>query len=44
MQGYRIKELTHAGGRLSKKIEEAEISHMRTQQVYGKIQEYADHM
>ena len=44
MQQARIAQLVAAGARLSKKIEEAEISHMRTQQVFEKIQQYAAHL
>jgi hypothetical protein len=44
MHQAKMTELTSAGVKLSKKIEEAEISHMRTDQIFEKIKEYAAHM
>jgi hypothetical protein len=44
MHQAKMTELTSAGVRLGKKIEEAEISHMRTDQIFEKIKEYAAHM
>lgn len=37
MQQAKLHELTNAGSRLSKKIEEAEISHMRTDMIFENI-------
>lgn len=41
IQNVKLNELQSAGNKLSKKIEEAEISHMRTDQIYDNILDYS---
>jgi len=42
IQKERLHEQLSSGVSLSKKIEEAEISHMRTEQIFESVQKYAD--
>jgi hypothetical protein len=37
IQNIKLNDLQQVGQKLSKKVEEAEISHMRTDQIYDKI-------
>lgn len=39
--GVRLEQLYQSGGKLSRKIEEAELSYMRTDQIFTSVQEYA---
>lgn len=44
MQNAKLKDLDNAGNKLSRKIEEAELSYMRTDQIFKNIEEYSRRM
>lgn len=44
MQQRKLSDLQQAGVKLSRKVEEAELSYMRTDQIYNNIEEYSKRM
>lgn len=44
MLNLKLEDLNFSGNKLSRKIEEAELSYMRTDQIFNKIEEYSRRM
>lgn len=44
MLNLKLEDLNFSGNKLSRKIEEAELSYMRTDQIFKKIEEYSRRM
>jgi hypothetical protein len=44
MLSLKLEDLNFSGNKLSRKIEEAELSYMRTDQIFNSIDEYSKRM